>query len=293
MTGLDRGGYGVAGTTLNQILHRLGIRGVLYPGVLNWDTYPQAAIPATVTSGAASSYGSDATLIAGSGITSDFIVSHIQTSAPEATTLRLITAKLKFDSSYILETPQMFSTGNGNCSVNTTDNVPASRAAANAAVALAIKGIVSGDSLGFKCYVTVLKVPPQPNYNHIDLDKFTTYDVSLVGTPTSGTSWAYGTYTQLSASLSTNVLLLGVSIYSPNANSEAYQVALATGAAASEVDFGVFGHGANAGTNGSIGSHYDLAPYPAYIAAGTRVAVRSRAVGASRTIIVRLKLVTL
>lgn len=258
-----------------SLLGGLGVLGIVNIGALAYDSFPQAAVATTAITGAIPfTDGAAATPIAGGGITVPYIVTHLTpvwvtntsgtimwTIRPAGSgSLRYLTDRTRYSTSTYMDAWPVLPY----------------QMDASAALELLIRG--EPISASKKAYVEVCKVNPVAIPSLLRVDPRTASAIF----PTTATATAvnsaagtgtYGAYVQITASVGTpNVLIYSVTI-SSNAAVDV-QVAFSTGAAAAEVDWGVFGIPRTAGT-AVMGITYNL-PFPVLVPGGTRIAARVR-----------------
>lgn len=283
MPNLERGGFGYSVDNLSALGARLGLGGVVLPGSMGYDTFPTAANPTTVTTGAsANTLGSDATLVGSSAITVPYFFCGLalsyfksgQVNAPTryqiktgSTVIRTASFMLLCDgvtataswSYWYPVNPYLCPANNTLLAANTSDS--------------------SNTSLGVPTYALVLRKPVTylPLLSPTGMNVVATdlpNDVTGIAPANGGGTWTYGAYSQISAGIATPILITRVAVDISTTNNH-IQVSLATGAAASEVDFATFGAPVNTGQQVQS-LVYDL-PYPVLIDSNTRLAARSRA----------------
>lgn len=258
-----------------SLLAENGVLGIVNIGALAYDSFPQA-LPATSTTTGAIPFtdGAASTPIAVAGITVPFMVTHLTpvwssnssgtcfwTIRPAGSgSLRYITDRTRYSTSTYME----------------AWSVLPYKFAASAAVELLLRG--EQISVSKTAYVEVCKVNPVaiPSLMRVDPRS------ALALLPTTATGIArntaagagtFGAYTDVAASVGTsNILIYSVTITS-NAAVD-IQVGFSTGAAAAEIDWGIFGIPRVLGS-AVMGLTYNL-PFPVLVPAGTRIAVHAR-----------------
>lgn len=94
-------------------------------------------------------------------------------------------------------------------------------------------------------------------------------------------AWTYGAYAQIIAATTVDLWVVGVQLSGVATVDTLHEVAIAVGAGAAEVDFGVFPYSDNdANSTATFGL-----PYPVKVPTGTRLACRARNTGAAATAI--------
>jgi hypothetical protein len=277
-----------------QTLAELGMGGVVLPGSLAYDCYPQAAVPLAFVTGASDNVDTAyQSFVANGAITSDYIAATVAIAGPGTTataeTIRLSLRRIGGSSPLRRVLDGCHSAGPSNIAPHTAPLLPL-RVPASIGIEGAVAVTDNGAAQTTYAYLSVVKQRPLilPDLMRVPYNAL--QDV-VVTTATGGvamaasTAWAYGAYSQLTAGIASPILITAIIISSAIQTNATFQVALATGAAASEVDVGVFGYPPNNfNASGLHGLRYPL-PFPIYVPASIRLAARMRvssgAVGAS------------
>lgn len=278
--------------SLISTLYGMGIRGVVPVGALAWQTYPAAAAAPVVVPGALSGEDGPAIgFIAPNLLTLPYWATHWNYTFRERPNNNVERWKLQ-DSLGVTRRAIRFQnpakdTGGltmGESPVVTLPPIPLTPDLGIRAV-LAVDSVAGLPDQGARAYLTALLVRPLivPALLAVAPTALgAVLPTTAAGTTltSSATSWAFGSYVQLTAGLATGALITSVSI---NSGSETDgQAAFATGAGGSEIDWGIFGWAEPAGTY-LTAARYNLNPFPLYLPASTRLAARCRGTAGSDT----------
>lgn len=272
--------------SLVQTLIGLGLGGVVMPGALAWDSYPRAAGPVNVVPNATTETdGAAATLIAAAAITVPYYVTHLVFASAAAGEFQL---RLKLQNS----TPTIFRilracnnrTTGPNGAIQSLSFPPIPIAASLGTQAIIATAPGAGPTQ--QAYVTtllqsrVISVPEllavAPRSNG-DIFPASSEIEGAIAATLDTVAWAYGNYVEVTPGLPVPALVTAV--WGQISRSVAsVQATFAAGASGGEVDWGTFAWPVPAGADDG-GARHNLAPFPFYLPANTRVAVRARSAG--------------
>lgn len=281
---------------LLNTLTDLNIQGVVPTGALAWNTYPVAArAEVFIGSATAGANGPTVGLIAPNLLSLPYHVTHLNWASftPQGNNVCRWTLQDSLGVTRRVITFQRPNkvTGGVIFGQSVVASIPPIPLPPTLGVKAAIALDSSGNLLSTRAYLTALLV--QPKIVPALLAVAPTALGAVLPTTAAGTvvtqgvaSWAYGSYVQLTAGLSTGALVTAVNFTS--LSDEDGQIAFASGGAGSEVDWGVFGW-AEPGGGRLVGARYSLMPYPLYVPASTRLAARGRGPKGSDTFNVGLE----
>lgn len=281
----------VSPSMLTQTLWGLGVRGIVPPGALAWQTYPSAAGNASVHGNTTDAADSIAVgVIAPGAITTPYYITHINEVEQNRDGGRISRSKIQDFSGNNLRIFRFQNPAKQTSGIKFGNNLVQEILAMSMPGGSGVKFVVATDNNSFDiehgCYVTVLLVEPQivPAL----LTKTPTALGAVLPTTAAGlaltsgsTEWTFpASYSQLTAGLATGAIVTTVIISSTSINNG--QVAFATGGAGSEIDWGIFPWADPVGTT-LTAARYSLMPFPLYLPPSTRLAARARSGNPSDT----------
>lgn len=279
----------VSPEALTETLRALGVGGVVMPGQQSWNTWPVAAGPVVITPNAANETdGAAATLIAAAAITVPYYVVGFPFRIGAAGDFQL---RLKLQST----TPTVYRilraygdrTTGPDAGIQ-APGFPPIPIAAN----LGFQGIVAtspGAGPTVQAWAIVLTQSAVVPVADLLVAAPTAFGGMVPFVDSTGVFWAtartenttvgyvWGNYVEITPGLPTAALVTAVWGNTEDSINHV-QAAYATGASGGEVDWGIFGWPAPQSAEPSDARH-NLMPFPFYLPANTRLAVRARAGG--------------
>lgn len=263
-----------------EFLRSLGVGGVILPGSLAWDTYPQAASPLARTPTAFDADTAYSTLVAQNALGIPYkLVSVVDSGTWGGYALPNYWSRWTFRKIGDASGARHVHTAYYALSYGTARPIDPLDMPANAGLEVAYAQWGDGGYIGAQMYALVLKAQPEIFPEALKGSTQSAGAKAPAGAAVrgtagtaGGTAWGWGSYVQVTAGFSTPVLVTNVVLKAATP----VQVAVATGAAGSEADSGIFGFAS------SIGIHtHVLRPFPLLVPANTRIAVRGRSGTAS------------
>lgn len=281
----------IAQDGLIPTLWSLGIRGILSPGALSWQTYPIARVGVTLLPGLIDAVdGSPVGLIPPNAIDHPYMLTHLNVCETHRSGGRIGRWKLQDLQGnnlrvFRFQNPAK-NTGGNNFGTSVVEGMLPLRVLSDSGVQ--IRAAIDNNSFDIieRCYLTAMIgrptiVPSLLTVTPTALGAvLPTTAAGTVATNSATVAWDYGNYVQLTAGLGTGALITAL-VFS-SASFQDGQITFATGAAASEVDWGTFGWAEPFGSNVRA-ARYSLYPFPFYLPASTRLAARARGEGPSNT----------
>lgn len=271
----------VSPNRLVETLGSLGVGGIVFPGQKAWDCWPRSASPVTVTPNAANNTdGSSATLIIAGQIDTPYYVVGFTFKSRGSGDFQV---RFKLDSSAGVTQRRIRAYNDRTTGPNGGIQMPGfppifftQNTGLDVAVATS-----PGSGPGFDAYAISLR----SDMVHIVPDLLVAAPTSHGGAFPDGelgalaetpgtTAWTYGNYYEVTEGLDTPALITAIWATIEQSTAD-IQVAFATGASGGEVDWGVFGWAVPGGTDDADG-RMSLMPFPFYLPAETRLAVRVR-----------------
>lgn len=274
---------------LTETLQALGIGGVVYPGALAWDCWPQAANPTTVTPNAADETdGAAATLIAAAAVSYPYYVVGFPLRSGAAGNFQ-IRFKLQNSTPTIFRVIRTYndrSTG-PNAGIRAPGFPPIPIAGG-----LGFQAIVAthpGAGPAYQAYAHILNqasVKVVPDISAVassnNGNTFPDLESSILGTQlfTSGTTaWIYGDWVEITPGIDTPCLITGI-WGNIEGSTNHVQATYATGPSGGEVEWATLGWPAPQGSDDADARH-NLTPFPFYLPANTRLAAKARCSGST------------
>ena len=268
----------VGGYDLPTYLTSLGVGGVVMPGSLSWECWPQNSTTSQVTAGAANTDGSADSTISAGEIARPYYVTHIAWAIDQSA----INVRWK-----VLEGTNTVRTLRGVSREDTVDppmlnrvNPPYQMAAnANTNVIIATTG--GGEAINY--YLEIMKgtpvtLPvlmdrmPRQSQTVLPIGAVGADELEMVGPTTNAIPGAWGDYKEIDAGQTGPYLIYGVNVLRKQDQDNI--MAFATGAEGAEVDWGTFGTPTMSSASNNSAIFYDLRPWPVYIPPSTRLSGR-------------------